>query len=352
MALKINIGKHAVMAAAIAATCAALIPANSSQAGGEMSPGNVIGAATMAGKILDAATTNKFTVPTFDPAKALLMPVPRLQLASLMPLPGQRLKWPPRRFSKQTLFDLSLAALRRGEAALPPVYLSQFPDNLADLRDSKQRKDIFIKTVLPLVLRANDEVRTTRQRMLSLIRREQEQGNLSANERAFLNQLAAQYEVTNGDFYELQKRVDVIPASLALAQGAEESGWGTSRFARQGNAVFGQRTFRKGGGLVPSRREAGQSYEVKAFSNLYTSVRSYIFNLNIHTAYKSFRQKRANFRGGGQPLDSHVLIGALTSYSERGQKYIDTIRVIIRANRLDDFDDVRLLSDNGRNKPS
>ena len=340
------------MAAAIAATCAALIPANSSQAGGEMSPGNVIGAATMAAKILDAATTNKFTVPTFDLAKALLMPVPQLQLASLMPLPGQRLKWQRGRFSKQMLFDLSLAALRRGEAALPPVYLSQFPDNLADLRDAKQRKDIFIKTVLPLVLRANDEVRTTRQRMLSLIRREQEQGNLSANERAFLNQLAAQYEVTNGDFYELQKRVDVIPASLALAQGAEESGWGTSRFARQGNAVFGQRTFRKGGGLVPSRREAGQSYEVKAFSNLYTSVRSYIFNLNIHTAYKSFRQKRAKFRGGGQPLDSHVLIGALTSYSERGQKYIDTIRVIIRANRLDDFDDVRLLSDNGRNKPS
>ena len=340
------------MAAAIAATCAALIPANSSQAGAEMSPGNVFGAATMAAKISDAATTKKFTVSTFDPAKALLMPVSRLQLASLMPLPGQRLEWQRGRFSTQALLDLSLAALRRGEAALPPVYLSRFPDNLADLRDAKQRKDIFIKTVLPLVLRANDEVRATRQRMLSLIRRKQEQGNLSANERAFLNQLAAQYEVANGDLNELQKRVDVIPASLALAQGAEESGWGTSRFARQGNAVFGQRTFRKGGGLVPTGREAGQSYEVKAFSNLYTSVRSYILNLNIHAAYKSFRQKRAEFRGSGQPLASHVLIGALMSYSERGHKYIDTIRVIIRANRLDDFDDVRLLSDNSENTPS
>jgi len=280
------------------------------------------------------------------------MAVQSLRLASLMTLPGERLDWQRRRFGTKALLDLSLSALRRGKAALPPVYLSRFPDNLADLNDAKQRKDIFIKTVLPLVLRVNDEVRSMRQRMISLILREQEHGNLTPRERAFLNQLASQYEVPEGDLDELQKRVDVIPASLALAQGAEESGWGTSRFARQGNAVFGQRTFRKGGGLVPLGREAGQRYEVKAFSNLYTSVRSYVLNLNSHAAYKDFRQKRAQFRSGGQPLDSYELMGALMSYSERGQKYIDTIRVIIRANSLDDFDDVRLLSDNGGNTPS
>ena len=340
------------MAAAIAATCAGLILANTSQAGAEMSPGQFLTAATMPAEVSGVATKTKFSVPTFNPARAMPMPDQSLRLASLMTLPGQRLDWQRRRFGAKALLDLSLSALRRGKAALPPVYLSRFPDNLADLNDAKQRKDIFIKTVLPLVLRANDEVRSTRQRMLSLILRAREHGNLTSREHGFLNQLASQYDVTEGDFDELQKRVDVIPASLALAQGAEESGWGTSRFARQGNAVFGQRTFRKGGGLVPLGREAGQRYEVKSFSNLYTSVRSYILNLNTHTAYKSFRQKRAEYRSAGQSLDSHVLMGALKSYSERGQKYIDTIRVIIRSNRLDDFDDVRLLSDNGGNTSS
>jgi Bax protein len=179
--------------------------------------------------------------------------------------------------------------------------------------------------------------------MLSLVMRERGQRNLSSSERAFLVHLAAQYEVPEGDLDELQRRVDVVPASLALAQGAEESGWGTSRFARQGNAVFGQRTFRKGDGLVPLRRAQGQRYEVKAFNSLYTSVRSYVWNLNTHFAYKSFRSKRAALRNGGKPLNGYALTGTLERYSERGKKYIDTIRVIMRANRLHDFDDVQLL---------
>ena len=128
---------------------------------------------------------------------------------------------------------------------------------------------------MPLVLRANSEVRLERRRMLVLIERIRAKSadeDLPPSEQAFLTKLAAEYGVPERDFTELRQRVDVVPASLALAQGAEESGWGTSRFARLGNAVFGQRTFRKGDGLVPLRREQGQRYEVKSFNNLYKSV--------------------------------------------------------------------------------
>ena len=270
-----------------------------------------------------------------------------LQLATLMIVPSPKLDWPSqRRSSQQELLDLSLAELRGGKAALPPVFLNRFPAELISLNSPQSRKDIFIKTVLPLVLRANSEVWLERQRMLVLIQRAQENfaaNDLTPSERAFLSRLATEYEVSESDLAKLRQRVDVVPTSLALAQGAEESGWGTSRFARLGNAVFGQRTFRKGAGLVPLRREQGKRHEVKAFNNLYRSVRAYVWNLNTHLAYKKFREKRAFFRDRGLPLDGYALTGTLDRYSERGQNYIRTIRIIIRHNRLDEFDDMRLL---------
>ncbi len=276
-----------------------------------------------------------------------------LRLAALITFPEQNFDWRPlRRFGRQALLDLSLAELRQGRAAMPPVFLSRFPADLAAVRSPKRRKELFIKTVLPLVLRANDEVRVDRRRMLSLIMRASHQGELASTEQAFLDFLAVQYEVSVKDLVELQQRVDVIPASLALAQGAEESGWGTSRFARLGNAVFGQRTFRKGQGLVPLRRERGRRHEVKAFNSLYTSVRAYVWNLNTHFAYAKFREKRAAFRQGGQPLDSYALTETLDRYSERGDKYIKTIRIIMRANDLHEFDDVELLSERSGRQPS
>ena len=159
-----------------------------------------------------------------------------------------------------------------------------------------------------------------------------------------MTKLASGYGVPKTDLTELRRRVDVVPASLALAQGAEESGWGTSRFARLGNAVFGQRTFQKGDGLVPLRREQGQRHEVKSFNNLYRSVRAYVWNLNTHAAYEKFREKRASFRFRGLPPDGYELTETLDRYSERGENYIQTIRTIIQLNRLDEFYHVRLLT--------
>ena len=352
------------MAAALAVVCAGQV-----FVGPTLSGPSSAAAKMVRNTAFGVSEINLFAAPAFHPVISAIASMPALemphlgqskdtplQLASLAVLPGQRLDWRHgRRFNSQELLDLSLTALRRGKAAVPPVYLSRFPAKLAKLRSPKLRKEIFIKTVLPLVLRANEEVQAERQRMLSLLVRKRAQDNLSASEKAFLAHLAAQYEVPKGDLDELQQRVDVIPASLALAQGAEESGWGTSRFARQGNAVFGQRTFRKGDGLVPLRRAQGQSYEVKAFNSLYTSVRSYVWNLNTHFAYKTLRSKRAALRDGGKPLNGYALTGALERYSERGEKYVQTIRVIMRANRLHDFDDVRLLpadTDLGSGQPS
>lgn len=344
--------KQDVMVAAAVATCAGLLFAISSQAATQTGSGPVQGGVKTVAHHSRAATTKLFTVPIFNPMTAASMPVRPVHLASLMTMPGQRFDWRRGRFSTRELLGLPLDALRRGDAGVPPVYLGRFPENLAKVRDARQRKEIFIKTVLPLVLRVNDEVLSSRRRMLSLIQREQTQNTLSASERGFLDHLAAQYEVADGDRDELRRRVDVIPASLALAQGAEESGWGTSRFARMGNAVFGQRIFRRGGGLVPQQRTAGENFEVKSFDNLYTSVRAYVLNLNTHFAYEKFRKERAALRGGGQPLDGYALIETLISYSERGHKYIDTIRVIMRANDLQDFDDARLLAENGEHRPS
>lgn len=356
-----KMGRLHAVTASITGLCMGLLVVNFSQAAGQVREWEDWSPATIAVADAGTAKTKKFTVPTFEPTTAMAAmaavaaaaPFQPLRLATLMPSGKQRFDWrQPSRFSKQKLMNTPLADLRRGKAAVPPVYLGRFPAKLADTRDAKQRKAIFIKTVLPLVLRVNDEVRATRQRMLSLLQRQREQDDLSSDERAFLKHLTTEYDVQDGDYDELRRRVDVVPVSLALAQGAEESGWGTSRFARVGNAVFGQRTFRKGHGLVPLKREAGERYEVKAFGNLYTSVHSYIRNLNTHVAYKKFRDERAAKRAAGLRLDSYELIGTMKSYSERGQKYINTIRVILRANRMHEFDSARLLSSNSDFSPS
>jgi Bax protein len=125
----------------------------------------------------------------------------------------------------------------------------------------------------------------------------------------------------------------MIPADLALVQAAKESGWGTSRFAREGNSFFGQRCNVKGCGLVPGGREPGETYEVAVFDTVDESVRSYIKNLNTHGAYRSFRRLRFRQRFEGSIPDGHTLAGQLPSYSERGVEYLHEIRAMIRVNR-------------------
>jgi len=237
--------------------------------------------------------------------------------------------------------DVRLEDVRTGRAEVPAIFLARFPADLAKLTSVKQRKQVFIKTVLPLILRTNQQIAADRRLLLRLLRSDSDGQGLSELEQNLLSRLGQRYGVDPQDRAELLQRIDIVPASLALAQGAEESGWGTSRFARLGNAVFGQRAF-KGAGMVPQERAPGARFVVRAFNALEKSVRAYVWNLNTHPAYGAFRTARAAMRDAGQPLDSHALAGALTRYSERGDAYVDTIRSIIRGNGLQQFDDARL----------
>jgi len=244
--------------------------------------------------------------------------------------------------SKFSKAGFNLAKIRDG-AAVPRFTLVSLPRDLPDLRSAKARKDLFIRVMLPLVLQANEKVRKDRARLLNLnVRRD----NLGQADLVWLKEISAKYDVEETDrrkqFSELKRRIDIIPPSLALAQGAEESGWGTSRFAMEGNAVFGQWTYKKGKGIVPSKRDEGKRHEIKSFTGLRSSIASYVNNLNTHWAYVEFRAGRAEARKQGGTLRGDKLIENLRKYSQRGEDYIRTIKTIMRVNGFSEFDRARL----------
>ncbi|MBT3764729.1 MAG: hypothetical protein HOB79_00170 [Rhodospirillaceae bacterium] len=233
-------------------------------------------------------------------------------------------------------------AVQKSERAVPRVFLASMPHDLSQIRQVKIRKAIFFKTMLPLILQANEEIMADRRRLWQMHYEISLGQTPIAKDRLWLAVMADRYRVKRGDIAKLLKRVDVIPPSMALAQAAEESGWGTSRFAREGNAIFGQWTFSEIGDLVPHKRDAGKSHKVRAFRSLLDSVRAYTLNINGHRAYREFRRLRAEMRGAGAPLEGDVLIGKLQRYSERGKKYVEVIRGIIRFNKLQHFDGAKL----------
>jgi len=233
--------------------------------------------------------------------------------------------------------DLVLA---RGE--VPRLFMSALPQDLTAIRPAGQRKLVFIKAALPLILHVNELILHDRAHLAMLRDAHQRGIAMTADDDAWLVALADRYGLDKPDFDALLERVDIIPPSLALAQSAEESGWGTSRFAREGNALFGQRTWSGQPGIVPMERAEGDKHRVRAFGHLIDGVKSYAHNLNSHPAYEGFRRLRAKLRDLGLPIDGARLAGALHSYSERGAEYIKTIRTIMRVNRLPELDSVRL----------
>jgi len=238
-----------------------------------------------------------------------------------------------------------LEDLRKGVGDVPRVFVKSMPNDMGLVRSIPRRKAVFIKTMLPLILSINEELRATRTRVQDLAASTSGGAELNAGDRAWL---AAQYDrfgVKPGALEVLLRRIDVIPPSLAMAQGAEESGWGSSRFAREGRALFGQRTFKDRPGIVPHKRSEGDTYKVRTFNHLLDGVRSYVHNLNTHPAYAEFRALRARLRadaGGMHGIDSLRLVETLRNYSERGENYIKTIKSIIRFNDLKELDDDRL----------
>lgn len=243
-----------------------------------------------------------------------------------------------------------LRAVRQSRQPVPRVYLTGLPHGLPDMESAKRRKRAYLQAILPLILQENDIVAEQRARLERAI----DAGtDMTAAQKAWVADLARAYDVEPSadgsfDLDKLERRVDIVPPSLALAQSAEETGWGRSRFAMQGNAVFGQWSWRKGSGLVPKEREDGERHEVRIFTNLQNSVAAYLRNLNTHWAYKDFRRRRAELRRNGKPLTGMALIPTLDRYSERGADYVDTLRGLISFNKLGQLDKAHLSTSDKR----
>lgn len=235
-------------------------------------------------------------------------------------------------------------------APVPRVFLAELPQDLHAVPEVSLKKTVFFQTMLPLILKVNERILQDRKRLMDIKVQKALGHKLSATDRLWLAVLAERYKVSDENIAELMRRVDIIPPSLAMAQAAEESGWGTSRFARNGNALFGQWTTESDEGLVPHAREEDRDHKIKSFGTLTQSVASYMRNLNTHRAYRELRKLRAKLRAKGAPLDGYVLAGTLTRYSERGEKYIKNVRIIIDANNLLGLDDARLIDEHGEDQ--
>ena len=226
----------------------------------------------------------------------------------------------------------------RSKKLVKPVALTLLPNEIKMIENTKKRKEFFIQIVLPLILKENNNIKIDRKRLFSIINK----SNNTNLEKKWLEKKYKQYGIPSKDLSILKIRMDEIPVSLALAQAAKETGWGTSRFAQEGNALFGQWTW-SGEGLKPKDADQNEGHKVMKFNVLQASVRAYQRNLNTHKSYKDFRKARAELRDQGLPLDSLVLSEFLKNYAETGNQYVEVLKKIITQNNLKDFDDAKLL---------
>jgi Bax protein len=234
-----------------------------------------------------------------------------------------------------------LETVLSGENQVPRLFLASLPQGMADLREVKVRKDLFVKMVLPLILQVNEEIMADRVRLVHL-RDLAKAGPLARDDQRWLEKQAEIYNSDAEDIEGLLTRMDMIPPSLALAQAAEESGWGTSRFGLEGNALFGQYSFAEDAMMVPVKRDDDKSHTVRSFPTLLESVRAYAVNLNSHFAYKKYREARAQMRAKGNALNGAALAVTLTRYSARGEDYTRTLRTLISINEFSRLDGLSL----------
>ena len=219
-----------------------------------------------------------------------------------------------------------------------PVALTLLPNEIKMIESTSKRKEFFIQIVLPLILKENNNIRLDRKRLFSIINK----SNNTDLEKKWLDRKYKQYGILGKDLSTLKIRMDEIPVSLALAQAAKETGWGTSRFAQEGNALFGQWTW-SGEGLKPKDSDKNEGHKVMKFNVLQASVRAYQRNINTHSTYREFRKERAKLRDQGKPLNSIILSQYLDEYAETGNQYVEVLQKIIKQNNLEDFDDAKLL---------
>ena len=238
------------------------------------------------------------------------------------------------------LFDelnYDLKGVRAGQK-VKPIYLTKLPKDIKTLGDTKKKRELFIKIVLPLILSENSKITEDRKKLFKILGKNFN----TVGERVWLKRRFKEYKIDDRDLSKLKMRMDIIPVSIALAQAANESGWGTSRFALEGNALFGQWTWSKKG-ISPKNKDPDQSHKILQFQVLKASVKAYKNNLNTHNAYKEFREVRAQLRQENKQIIGLDLIKYLKAYAAIGEKYVLIIEDIIEKNSLTDFDKADLL---------
>ena len=234
--------------------------------------------------------------------------------------------------------DYSLKNIRQTKQ-VKPVKLSLLPKEIKNIQSTKEKKELFLEIILPLVLEENNRIKLDRKKLFSILNK----NNNSDQEIRWLNNKFKQYGVVKKDLATLKIRMDEVPVSLALAQAAKETGWGTSRFAIEGNALFGQWTW-SGEGIKPAGADSSDgNHKVMKFKVLKASVRAYQRNLNTHNSYREFRLARAIMRDNEEELDSLILANYLDKYAATGKEYTKVLKKIIEQNALKDFDKVKLL---------
>jgi len=224
----------------------------------------------------------------------------------------------------------------RNKKKVKPIYFTRLPKDLDTIKSVKEKKETFLQILLPLVVAENAKIKEDREYLLKILKE-----NESVENRKWLNKKYKAYKVKNKNIDDLIEKIDIIPTSIALAQAAKESGWGTSRFALEGNAIYGQWTW-NGDGIEPLEKTKDQNHKILKFPLLRASVKAYITNLNTHRGYKSFRTKRSELRKQNKKLAGIELIHELDNYAQTGKEYTKILEKIIKQNDLDELESVTI----------
>ena len=224
----------------------------------------------------------------------------------------------------------------RNKKVVKPIYFTRLPKDLNTIKSVKDKKETFLQILLPLVVAENKKIKEDREYLLKILK-----DNESVEGKKWLNKKYKAYKVSDKTISELLKKIDIIPTSIALAQAAKESGWGTSRFALEGNAIYGQWTW-NGDGIEPLEKTKDQNHKILKFPLLRASVKAYINNLNTHAGYKNFRTKRSELRKQNKKLEGLELIHELENYAQTGKEYTRILEQIIKQNDLDELENVKI----------
>jgi Bax protein len=222
----------------------------------------------------------------------------------------------------------------RNKKKVKPIYFTRLPKDLDKIKSIKEKKETFLQILLPLVVAENEKIKKDRKYLFKILKI-----NNSAESKKWINKKYKEYKVSDKNINELIEKIDIIPTSIALAQAAKESGWGTSRFALEGNAIYGQWTW-NGDGIEPLEKTKDQNHKILKFPLLRASVKAYIANLNSHRGYKNFRAKRFEMRKQNKKLVGLDLIHELDNYAQTGKEYTKILEKIIKQNDLDELETV------------